>query len=144
MDIATGEVLTCCKPRHRHHEYLQFLRQTEANVPKELDIHLVVGNYGTHRHPKVKRWLAAHPRYQVHYTPTYASWLNEVGIWFSLITQKAIRRGTFRRANDLVSKIDQFVRRYNTRTRPFVWTATADSILEKIKRLSQGISETQY
>jgi putative transposase len=144
LDIATGKVLTRCKRRHRHQEYLQFLKHIDQNVPKDLDIHLVVDNYATHKHDKVKRWLAAHPRYHVHYTPTYASWLNQVEIWFNIITQKAIRRGTFRSVKDLVSKIDQFVNHYNKETKPFVWTATADSILEIIKRLCQCISETRH
>jgi len=144
LDIATGKVLTRCKRRHRHQEYLQFLKYIDQNVPEDLDIHLVVDNYATHKHDKVKRWLAARPRYQVHYTPTYASWLNQVEIWFNIITQKAIRRGTFRSVKDLVAKIDQFVNHYNKETQPFVWTATADSILEKIKRLCQCISETRH
>ena len=144
LDVATGQVLTRCKRRHRHQEYLDFLKHVDANVPQDLDIHLVVDNYSTHKHPKVKRWLAVHPRYQVHYTPTYASWLNQVEIWFNLITQRAIRRGTFRSVKELVSKIEQFVAQYNLKTKPFVWTATADSILEKIKRLCQLISETQH
>ena len=144
LDIASGQVLTRCKRRHRHQEYLDFLKEIDASVPQDLDIHLVVDNYSTHKHSKVKRWLAAHPRYEVHYTPTYASWLNQVEIWFNLITQRAIRRGTFKSVKELISKIDQFVQHYNLNTRPFVWTTTADSILEKIKRLCQSISETQH
>jgi len=144
LDISTGQVITRCKRRHRHQEYLDFLKQIETNVPTSLDIHLVVDNYATHKHPKIKRWLALHPRYQVHYTPTYASWLNQVEIWFNLITQKAIRRGTFKSVKELITKIDSFVHRYNRDTHPFVWTATADSILEKIKRLCQRISETRH
>ena len=144
LDVATGQVLTSCKPRHRHQEYLAFLKRVEANVPPKLSIHLVVDNYATHKHPTVKRWLAAHPRIQVHYTPTYASWLNQVEIWFNLITQRAIRRGTFRSVKDLVAKIELFVKRYNPTARPFAWTATADSILEKLKRLCQAISETGH
>jgi len=144
LDIATGQVLTRCKPRHRHQEYLNFLKHVDGNVPQGLDIHLVVDNYSTHKHHRIKRWLALHPRYQVHYTPTYASWLNQVEIWFNLITQRAIRRGTFRSVKELVSKIEQFVGQYNHKTKPFVWTATADSILEKIKRLCQIISETPH
>jgi putative transposase len=144
LDIATGRVLTSCKRRHRHQEYLQFLEHIDRNMPEELDIHLVVDNYATHKHAKVKRWLAARPRYHVHYTPTYASWLNQVEIWFNIITQKAIRRGTFKSVKDLVSKIEQFVNRYNQKTQPFVWTATADSIFNKIKRLCQCISETSH
>jgi len=140
LDIATGQFLTRCRACHRHQEYLDFLKQVDANVPHDLDIHLVVDNYATHKHPTIKRWLATRPRYHVHYTPTYASWLNQVEIWFYIITQKAIRRGTFRSVRDLVCKIGQFVHNYNKNTQPFVWTATADSILEKVKRLCQLIS----
>jgi putative transposase len=144
LDIATGKVLARCKKRHRHKEYLEFLNYVESNVPRDLEIHLVVDNYGTHKHARVKQWLAARPRYHVHFTPTYASWLNQVEIWFNIITQKAIRRGTFRSVKELVTKIDHFVQRSNTSAQPFVWTATADSILAKIKRLCQYISETEH
>ncbi len=123
-------------------EFLQFLRQIDANVPEDLDIHLVVDNYGTHKHAKVKRWLAARVRYHVHFTPTYASWLNQVEIWFNIITQRAIRRGTFRSVKALVTKINQFVETHNSNTRPFVWTATANSILEKVRRLCEYICGT--
>ncbi|MFH1739216.1 MAG: IS630 family transposase [bacterium] len=144
LDVATGKVLSQCKRRHRHQEYLQFLRHIDANVPKSLDIHLVVDNYATHKHPKVKRWLAARRRYHVHFTPTYSSWLNQVETWFNIITRRAIRRGTFRNVKQLVKKIDQFVQTYNSKSHPFVWTATADSILEKIKRLCERISGTGH
>ncbi len=144
LDISTGQVITRCKRRHRHQEYLEFLKHIETNVPASLDIHLVLDNYATHKHPKIKRWLALHPRYQVHYTPTYASWLNQVEIWFNLITQRAIRRGTFKSVKELITKIESFVHTYNRDTHPFAWTATADSILEKIKRLCQRISETRH
>ncbi len=144
LDIATGQVLTRCKCRHRHQEYLGFLKHIEANVPEELDIHLVVDNYSTHEHPRVKRWLALHLCYLVHFTPTYSLWLNQVEIWFNRTTQQAIRRGTFRSVKDLVSKIDHFVPRYNAQTKPFVWTVTAESILDKVKRLCQVISVTQH
>jgi putative transposase len=111
LDLASGEVIAQCKKRHRHQEFLQFLNYIEANVPKALDIHLVVDNYATHKHRKVKNWLAARPRYHVHYTPTYSSWLNQVEIWFNIITQKAIRRGSFRSVKQLIEKIDQFVKK---------------------------------
>jgi len=142
LDIATGQVITRCKSRHRHQEYLSFIKHVNANVPQDLHIHLVVDNYSTHKHPTVKRWLAAHPRYQVHYTPTYSSWLNQVEIWFNIVTQRAIRRGTFKSVKELTAKIDHFVKQYNVDSHPFMWTATADSILEKIRRLCQYISET--
>ena len=115
LDVASGRVLTSCKRRHRHQEYLAFLKEVDESVPRKLDIHLVVDNYATHKHPRVQRWLAAHPRYHVHYTPTYASWLNQVEIWFNLITQRAIRRGTFRSVKDLITKIDNLQKFANYR-----------------------------
>lgn len=144
LDIASGRVLTRCAPHHRHQEFLQFLRQIDASVPKHLDLHLVVDNYATHKHAKVKRWLAARPRYHVHYTPTYASWLNQVEIWFNIITQRAIRRGTFGSVANLIEQIRQFVQRYNPHAQPFIWTATADSILLKLKRLCEAIAGTRH
>jgi len=144
LDLASGEVLTQCKRRHRHQEFLQFLRHIEASVPDDLEVHLIVDNYCTHKHAKVKRWLAARPRFHVHYTPTYASWLNQVEIWFHIITQRAIRRGTFKSVRDLVAKIEHFVQHYNHRCHPFTWTATADSILEKIGRLCKAVAGTAH
>jgi len=144
LDIATGRVLTKCKQRHRHQEFLQFLRHIDASVPKQLDVHLVVDNYATHKHATVRRWLAARPRFHVHYTPTYSSWLNQVEIWFNIITQRAIRRGTFRSVRDLTQKIEAFVERYNRKSRPFAWTATSDSIFEKLERLSKAIAGTGH
>jgi len=144
LDVATGQVMTLCKPRHRHQEFLQFLIHLDRNVPTDLDLHVIVDNYATHKHLKVKRWLSIRPRYHIHYTPTYASWLNQVEIWFNLITQQAIRRGSFRGVKDLVAKIDRFVDSYNPKAKPFVWTATADSILQKIERLCKYISGTKH
>lgn len=144
LDIANGEVIAQCKQKHRHQEYLGFLKHVEASLSAGLDIHLVVDNYATHKHASVKRWLAIHDRWHVHYTPTYASWLNQVEIWFNLITQRAIRRGTFRSVKELRGKIEEYIRQYNRHPKPFAWTATADSILEKIRRLSQAISETGH
>jgi len=144
LDIATGAVFTECKPRHRHQEFLAFLRRLDECIPAELDVHLIVDNYGTHKHSKVRTWLAQRPRYQIHYTPTYSSWLNQVERWFALITQRAIRRGSFRSVKELVEKIDAFVQHYNRSHRPFVWTATADSILGKITRLCSRISGTRH
>ena len=142
LDINTGEVLAQCKRRHRHQEFLAFLEHIEASVPGELDVHLVLDNYATHKHPKVRAWLAARPRYHVHFTPTYASWLNQVERWFGHITQQAIRRGSFRTVRELVRRIDAFVRHYNAGARPFAWTATADSIFAKLERLLKAISGT--
>jgi putative transposase len=144
LNVLDGSVLAQCKPRHRHQEYLAFLRHIEAQVPQGLDIHLVVDNYATHKHRKVKAWLAQRPRWQVHFTPTYASWLNQVERFFGLITSSAIRRGSFTSVKDLVAKIDAFIKTYNANSKPFVWTATADAILDKLQRLCQRISGTEY
>lgn len=144
LDVASGRVVAKCKKRHRHQEFLQFLRDIDASVPDKLDVHLVVDNYATHKHASVRRWLAARPRFHIHFTPTYSSWLNQVEIWFNIITQRAIRRGTFRSVRDLTQKIDTFVDRYNRKCQPFAWTATADSILEKLERLSKAISGTRH
>jgi len=144
LDTAKGTVLTRWRQRHRHQEYLDFLRQIDNNVPPDLDVHVIVDNYATHKHPRVQRWLATRPRFHVHFTPTYASWLNQVEIWFNRITQRAIRRGTFRSVKELVTKIDQFVENDNQNPRPFVWTATADSIFAKVQRLCERISGTGH
>ena len=144
LDLASGRVLTQCKQRHRHQEFLQFLRHIETSVPDDLEVHLVVDNYCTHKHAKVRRWLAARPRFHMHYTPTYASWINQVEIWFNIITQRAIRRGTFKSVRDLIAKIEAFVKQYNRQCHPFSWTATADSILEKIGRLCKAVAGTGH
>jgi len=144
LNIQTGQVISQCKQRHRHTEYLEFLRHIDAQVPPSLDVHIIVDNYTTHKHPKVKRWIAARPRFHVHYTPTYSSWLNQVETWFNRITQQAIRRGTFASVKELIDRIDHFIRTYNETARPFVWTATAESILAKIQRLCSRISGTGH
>jgi transposase len=144
LDTANGTVLTDCKPRHRHQEFLAFLKKINKSVPAELDVHVIADNYGTHKHPKVWRWLADHPRFTMHYTPTYSSWLNQVERWFGHISEKAIRRGSFRSAKELVSKIEEFVAHYNNHARPFVWTATADSILKKVEKICKLISGTEH
>lgn len=121
LSVATGTVLSQCHRRHRHQEFLAFLRHIEANVPRDLDVHLIIDNYATHKHPTVRLWLAARlPRYHVHDTPTYASWLNQVALWFRRIPQQAIRRGSFRSVKELVAKIDHFVQTSNATARPFV------------------------
>ena len=109
LDVLTGQVLAECKPRHRHQEFLSFLRAIEKAVPPDLDVHLIVDNYSTHKHAKVKAWLAARPRWQLHFVPTYSSWLNQVERFFALITKRAIRRGSFRSVRELIERIDHFV-----------------------------------
>jgi putative transposase len=140
LDVANGTVLGRCQPRHRHQEFLAFLKQIDHNVPTDLDIHLIVDNYSTHKHEKIRSWLARHPRFHVHYTPTYSSWLNQVERWFGIITQRAIRRGAFKSTRELVLKIDAFVSHYNQQARTFVWTATAESILDKVEKICKLIS----
>jgi putative transposase len=144
LDVLNGTVLTDCKPRHRHQEFLAFLRRIEKSVPEKLDVHLIVDNYSTHKHARVKAWLAQRPRWHIHFIPTYSSWLNQVERFFGLITDKAIRRGSFRSVKELVGTIDHFVTQYNRHCQPFVWTATADSILEKLERLTSRISGTGH
>ena len=119
LDIANGTVLTQCKQRHRHQEFLAFLRHIDQQVPPDLDIHLVCDNYATHRHARTLAWLARHPRFHLHFTPTYSSWLNQVERWFGLITQRAIRRGSFKSVIDLKRKITEFVSNYNQHPKPF-------------------------
>lgn len=144
LDIASGMVLTECKPRHRHQEFLGFLKRINEAVPAALDVHLIVDNYATHKHAKVRTWLASRSRFHLHFTPTYSSWLNQVERWFGLITQQAIRRGSFKSVKELIAKINQFVQHYNSKSKPFVWTATADSIFQKLARLCNRISGTRH
>jgi putative transposase len=144
LNAATGEVIAQCKSRHRHQEFLAFLNQVDQAVPADLDVHLIVDNYATHKHPKVKAWLARRPRYHMHFTPTYSNWLNQVERWFGLVTQQAIRRGSFRNVRQLIASIEQYVKQYNEHKRAFVWTATADSILQKVARLCKVISGTPH
>jgi putative transposase len=144
LDIANGQVLTQCRPHHRHQEFMSFLRLIERSVPKGLEVHLVVDNYGSHKHAAIKGWLARHEQFHLHFTPNYSSWLNQVERWFSLITQRAIRRGSFGSVKELVAKIDEFVQAYNGDSAPFIWHATAESILEKLSRLCEAISGTGH
>lgn len=144
LNVLNGAVLAACKPRHRHQEFLAFLRRIDKAVPSDLDIHVIVDNYSTHKHPKVKAWLAARPRWHLHFIPTYSSWLNLVERFFTLITDKAIRRGSFRSVKELIGKIDHFVSHYNQHCKPFIWTATADSILAKLQPLCTRINGTGH
>ena len=144
LNVLDGSVISQCRPRHRHQEFLSFLNHLERQVPDDLAVHLIADNYATHKHPRVKAWLARHRRFHIHYTPTYASWLNQVERWFALITQQAIRRGSFRSVRELVASIDRYVTHYNEHKRPFVWTATADSIFEKLQRICKVINGTQH
>ena len=134
LDVLTGKVIGECLPRHRNGEFLRFLRRIDTEVPNGLAVHLILDNYGTHNHPNVKAWLAEHPRFHLHFTPTSSSWLNLVERWFRNLTDKALRRGVFGSVPDLVDAINDYLDAHNTDPKPFVWTATVDQILAKVRR----------
>ena len=134
LNVLTGVVIGRCLPRHRHTEFLKFLRVIDREVPKGLQVHLILDNYGTHKHADVVAWLAKHPRFHLHFTPTSSSWLNLVERWFRNLTDKAIRRGVFHSVPDLIAAIEAYLQANNDEPKPFVWTATADEILEKVRR----------
>jgi len=134
LEILEGKVIGQCYPRHRHQEFIKFLQRLDAEFPEELNLHLVVDNYGTHKHPKVQSWLKRHPRFVLHFIPTSSSWLNQVERWFGELTQKAVRRGAFISVGDLVEAIANYLEQWNESPRPFVWSATVESIMEKIDR----------
>ena len=143
LDVATGKVIGECMPRHRHQEFLRFLRTIDRNTPKSLDLYLVTDNYATHKHPKVKEWLKRHPRFHLHFTPTSASWLNLVERFFGLITEDAIRRGVFKSVADLEAVITNYLEHHNADPKPFIWTASAQKILEKVARGRKAL-ESQH
>jgi transposase len=134
LNVLTGTVIGQCLPRHRHGEFLKFLRAVDRQVPKGLEIHMILDNYGTHKHANVQAWLAKHPRFHLHFTPTSSSWLNLAGRWFRNLTGKAIRRGVFKSVPDLIAAIEEYLSASNDDPRPFVWTATAEDILAKVRR----------
>jgi transposase len=134
LDVLTGMVIGQCLPRHRHEEFLRFLRTIDRETPKGLQVHLICDNYTTHKHPDVQTWLVKHPRFHMHFTPTSSSWLNLVERWFRELTDKALRRGVFHSVPDLIAKIEDYLAAHNNDPKPFVWTATADDILAKVAR----------
>ena len=136
LDIATGSVLGKCYRRHRSVEFLDFLKKIEGAVPADLDIHLVLDNYGTHKTALVRQWLQKRPRYHLHFTPTHASWLNQVERWFALLTQRQIKRGSHRSVQELEAAIREFIAAHNQQTKPFRWTKSADQILASIARFA--------
>ena len=129
-----GKVISLCQDRHRHQEWLRFLRLLDNATPADKQLHLIVDNYATHKHPKVQRWLQRHPRFHVHFTPTSASWLNMVERFFRDLTVQRLRRGVFRDVLELVAAIDNYVDKHNEKPKPFIWTAKASDILEKVTR----------
>lgn len=143
LDILKGEVIGECMKRHRHQEFLTFLKKIDANTHKSLDIHCIVDNYGTHKHPNVKAWLEKHPRFHFHFIPTSSSWLNLVERWFAEITNKRIRRGIFKSVKDLEQAIYDYIQHNNKNPKPFVWTKKADEIIEKVNRC-KAVLETLH
>src|ERR1700687_1458742 len=144
LDVATGKVIGSCHRRHRHQEFLRFLERIDEALPEQLDIHLVMDNYGTHKMPKVKRWFARRPRYHVHFTPTSASWLNQVERFFGLLTDRRIRRGTFGSVRELEIAIREYLTHHNQNSKPLPWSADADSILKKIARFCMRTSDSGH
>lgn len=134
LDVLSGTVTGQCYPRHRNGEFLKFLRAIDRQVPKSLEIHMILDNYGTHKHPNVIAWLDKHPRFHLHFTPASSSWLNLVERWFRNLTGQAIRRGVFRSVPELIAAIEAYLQANNDNPRPFVWTATAGEILDKVRR----------
>jgi transposase len=143
LDVATGKVIGQCMKRHRHQEWLKFLRAIDRETPKEFDLHLIADNYATHKHPTVKAWLAKHPRFHMHFTPTSASWLNQVERFFGLITGKRIRCGVFKSVGELETAIMDYLDQHNAKPKPFVWTKSSGEILEKVARAKQAL-EAQH
>ena len=132
LDVLEGTVIGTCYPRHRNIEFRKFLRQIDHAIPPELDVHLILDNYGTHMHPKVKSWLAKHRRFHLHFTPTSSSWLNLVERWFRELTEKCIRLGAFANVPELIAAIEEFLAASNAEPKPFVWLASVEKILDKI------------
>jgi len=134
LDVLSGTVIGQCYPKHRNGEFLKFLRTIDRQVPRGLPVHMILDNYGTHKHPNVQAWLDKHPRFHLHFTPTSSSWLNLVERWFRNLTDKAIRRGVFKSVPELITAIEAYLQASNDDPRPFIWTATAEEILEKVRR----------
>lgn len=143
LNVLDGTVIGECMPRHRHQEYLKFLRKLDRETPPGLALHLIVDNYSAHKHDDVTKWLAKHRRFHIHYTPTSSSWLNLVERWFRELTQKRLRRSNFTGVNQLIAAVKDYLAQNNKQPKPFVWTATAQQIIEKVNRC-KGISETLH
>ena len=144
LDVKTGEVIGACHRRHRSTEFRRFLDRVDAAVPPDLDVHLVLDNYATHKTPAIKRWLAQRPRYHLHFTPTSSSWLNQVERWFAALTEKQLRRGVFRSTRELEHAIEEYIDRHNAAPKPFAWTKTADQVLATIARFCHRIHNSGH
>ena len=144
MDVASGVTISTCYRRHRHEEFLRFLKKIEDNLPAGLDVHLVMDNYGTHKVDQVRRWLARHPRYHVHFTPTSGRWLNLVERLFGEVTEHRVRRGSHTSVPKLEEAMLNYLDQRNENPKPFIWTADADMILGKVQRLCKRISRSGH
>jgi transposase len=134
LNVADGRLITTCAPPHRHQEWPKFLRQVDRQTPRDLDLHLIVDNYATHKHAAVKAWLESHPRFHIHFIPTSSSWLNLVERWFAELSNKRLRRGVFRSLNDLTKAISDYIAQHNDNPQAFIWTAKAQDIIKKVAR----------
>ena len=143
LNVADGTVISMCDDRHRHQEWLQFLRVIDQVTPAGKHLHLIADNYATHKHAKVQRWLKRHPRFHVHFTPTSSSWLNMVERFFRDLTENRLRRGVFRDIEELIMAIGDYIDRHNQNPKPFIWTAKASDILEKVKRARKSLNNVQ-
>ncbi len=138
LNVLDGKIIGKCMPRHRHQEFLKFIKLIDVKIPS-IDLHLIVDNYGTHKHPKILRWLDKHPRFHFHFTPTACSWLNLIERWLRELTQKRIRRGSFNSVKELVSAIEEYIIENNKNPKPFIWTASAKNILDKISHCKEAL-----
>jgi transposase len=143
LELAEGKLIGTCMQRHRHQEWLKFLKLIDAQTPAELGLHLIVDNYNTHKHPKVQRWLARHPRFHIHFIPTSSSWLNLVERWFRDITDKRIRREAFRSVPQLIETIMDYINHHNQNPKTFAWTAKVEDILAKVARARAVLNNVQ-
>jgi transposase len=143
LNVLTGMLLFKCMPRHRNGEFVRFLRLIDRSITKTKKVHLIVDNYGTHTHPNVQAWLAAHPRFTLHFVPTSSSWLNLVERWFRELTDKKIRRGSFTSVGELIAAIEDYIAHHNNDPKPYRWTKTADEIIDKVRRGRVALAEIQ-
>ena len=143
LNALDGSVIGTCKPRHRHQEWLGFLRLIDQQTPSQKALHLICDNYATHKHPVVQRWLQRHPRFHIHFTPTSASWLNMVERFFRDISTERLDRGVFRSVPDLIVAIEHYITVHNQKPKPFIWTAKANDILQKVIRANRRLSSKQ-
>ena len=142
LNTLNGEIISQCMPRHRHQEWLRHRRQIDAATPKDKQLHLIADNYATHKHPKVKAWLARHPRFHRHFTPTSASWLNMVERFFRDLSERQLQRGVFHSVPELIQTLDAYVAQHNRQPKPFIWTAKACDILAKIVRARKQLNKS--